>query len=106
MMQDNRGDLSRGEIREEIEGLDPRQQAELVASMWVGRRDAAPARRRETTKAAPTRTRTAGASCRSLAPKWFAQFAFGTLEIAQATFGEVLSRPVDVEREHRHRRLV
>jgi hypothetical protein len=24
-------------IREEIEGLDPRQQAELLALMWIGR---------------------------------------------------------------------
>src|ERR1051326_2838810 len=40
VLQDSRGDLSREEIREEIEGLDPRQQAELVALMWIGPREA------------------------------------------------------------------
>lgn len=42
VLQDSRSDLSREEIREEIEGLDPRQQAELVALMWIGRGDAEP----------------------------------------------------------------
>jgi hypothetical protein len=42
VLQDDQGDLSREEIREEIQGLDPRQQAELVALMWIGRGDADP----------------------------------------------------------------
>jgi hypothetical protein len=36
-IQDGRGDLAREEIRQEIRGLDDRQQAELVALLWVGR---------------------------------------------------------------------
>jgi hypothetical protein len=42
VLQDSRSDLSREEICEEIEGLSPRQQAELVALMWIGRGDAEP----------------------------------------------------------------
>jgi Protein of unknown function (DUF3775) len=42
VLQDSRCDLSREEIREEIEGLDPHQQAELVALMWLGRGNAEP----------------------------------------------------------------
>lgn len=33
------GDLSREEVIEEIQGLSPRKQAELVALMWLGRGD-------------------------------------------------------------------
>ena len=40
VLQDSSGDLSREEIPKEIDGLDPRQQAELVALMWIGRADA------------------------------------------------------------------
>ena len=35
-------DLSREEVIEEIQGLAPRQQAELVALMWLGRDDGDP----------------------------------------------------------------
>ena len=35
-------DLSREEVVEEIQGLTPRQQAELVALMWLGRGDGEP----------------------------------------------------------------
>jgi hypothetical protein len=41
-LQDEEGDLSREEVLEEIRGLSPRQQAELVALMWLGRGDAEP----------------------------------------------------------------
>ena len=44
-VQDGRGDLSREEIREELQGLDAEQQAELVALMWTGRGDAEPEER-------------------------------------------------------------
>jgi hypothetical protein len=36
-LQDEEGDLTREEIIEEIRALEPRQQAELVALMWLGR---------------------------------------------------------------------
>jgi len=36
------GDLSREEVVEEIQGLSAREQAELVALMWLGRGDAEP----------------------------------------------------------------
>lgn len=36
-LQDEEGDLTREEIVEEIRALEPRQQAELVALMWLGR---------------------------------------------------------------------
>ena len=42
VLQDSPDDLSREEIREEIQGLAARQQAELVALMWIGRGDAEP----------------------------------------------------------------
>jgi Protein of unknown function (DUF3775) len=35
-------DLSREEVIEEIRGLEPQQQAELVALMWLGREDGEP----------------------------------------------------------------
>ncbi len=38
-LQDEDDDLSREEVVEEIRGLEPRQQAELVALMWLGRDD-------------------------------------------------------------------
>jgi hypothetical protein len=41
-VQDTPGDLSREEISEELQGLEERQQAELVALMWIGRGDAEP----------------------------------------------------------------
>ena len=41
-VQDTPGDLTREEIREELQGLNDRQQAELVALMWIGRGDAEP----------------------------------------------------------------
>lgn len=41
-LQDEEGDLSREEVIEEIQGLTPRQRAELVALMWLGRGDAEP----------------------------------------------------------------
>ena len=41
-LQDEEDDLSREEVVEEIQGLAPRQQAELVALMWLGRDDGEP----------------------------------------------------------------
>jgi hypothetical protein len=41
-LQKTQGDLSREEVREELQGLNDRQQAELVALMWIGRGDAEP----------------------------------------------------------------
>lgn len=38
-VQDTPGDLTREELREEIRGLNDRQQAELVALLWWGRGD-------------------------------------------------------------------
>jgi hypothetical protein len=38
--QDEPGDLSREEVEEEIRGLSPLQQAELVALLWLGRDEA------------------------------------------------------------------
>lgn len=38
-VQSKRGDLSREEVRQEIRGLNDRQQAELVALLWLGRGD-------------------------------------------------------------------
>jgi hypothetical protein len=40
--QEDDDDLSREEVVEEIRGLDRRQQAELVALMWLGRDDRDP----------------------------------------------------------------
>jgi hypothetical protein len=51
-LQDSRDDLSREELREEIQGLDQRQQAELVALMWIGRGDAEPEEWKQTIKLA------------------------------------------------------
>ena len=42
VLQDSKDDLTREEIREEIQGLTEREQAELVALMWIGRGDAEP----------------------------------------------------------------
>jgi hypothetical protein len=39
---EDEGDLTREELLEEIRGLDSRQQAELVALMWLGRGDGEP----------------------------------------------------------------
>src|SRR3954470_5277971 len=39
-LEDAPDDLSREELREEISGLSPKQQAELVALLWTGRGDA------------------------------------------------------------------
>jgi len=41
-LQDEEEDLSREEVVEEIRGLEARQQAELVALMWLGRDEGAP----------------------------------------------------------------
>lgn len=41
-LQDEGDNLSREEVVEEIRGLEPRQQAELVALMWLGRDEGAP----------------------------------------------------------------
>jgi uncharacterized protein DUF3775 len=41
-LQDSPGNLIRSEIEGEIEDLEPDQQAELVALMWVGRGDMEP----------------------------------------------------------------
>ncbi len=41
-LQDGFDDLSREEIIEEIEGLGPAKQDELVALMWLGRDDGSP----------------------------------------------------------------
>ena len=41
-LQDEEGDLSREEVVEEIQGMTRRQQAELVALMWLGRGDGEP----------------------------------------------------------------
>ena len=40
--QEEAEDLSREEVVEEIQGLEPRERAELVALMWLGRGDAEP----------------------------------------------------------------
>lgn len=42
VLQDDPQDLTREEIREQLQGLTERQQAELVALMWIGRGDAEP----------------------------------------------------------------
>ena len=39
VLQDMPDNLTREELREEIEGLGPEKQAELVALMWMGRDD-------------------------------------------------------------------
>jgi hypothetical protein len=41
-VQDTQGDLSREELREELQGLTDRGRAELVALLWVGRGDEEP----------------------------------------------------------------
>ena len=41
-LQELPGDLTREELIEEIQGLSERQQAELVALMWIGREDGDP----------------------------------------------------------------
>ena len=41
-LQEEGDDLSREEVVEEIRGLEPRQQAELVALMWLGRDEGEP----------------------------------------------------------------
>jgi hypothetical protein len=41
-LQDEEDDLSREEVVEEIRGLEPREQAELVALMWLGRDEGDP----------------------------------------------------------------
>jgi len=41
-LQDEASDLSREEVVEEIRGLDRREQAELVALMWLGRDEGDP----------------------------------------------------------------
>jgi len=41
-LQRTRGDLSEEEVRAEIQGLNEREQAELVALLWIGRGDLEP----------------------------------------------------------------
>jgi hypothetical protein len=41
-LQEEEDDLSREEVVEEIRGLEPREQAELVALMWLGRDEGDP----------------------------------------------------------------
>jgi hypothetical protein len=41
-LQEEADDLSREEVVEEIRGLEPREQAELVALMWLGRDEGDP----------------------------------------------------------------
>jgi Protein of unknown function (DUF3775) len=41
-LQDEEDDLTREEVVEELRGLEPRQRAELVALMWLGREDGEP----------------------------------------------------------------
>ena len=41
-LQEEEDDLSREEVIEEIRGLEPQQQAALVALMWLGREDGEP----------------------------------------------------------------
>ena len=52
VLQDSRDDLTREEIRERIQGLTEREQAELVALMWIGRGDAEPEEWEETVQLA------------------------------------------------------
>jgi hypothetical protein len=54
-VQDTPGDLSLLEIAQEIRGLNERQQAELVALLWVGRGDAEPEAWEETVEMARER---------------------------------------------------
>jgi Protein of unknown function (DUF3775) len=54
-LQDSPGDLSRDEVRQEIRGLNERQQAELVALLWTGRGDAEPESWEETVQMARDR---------------------------------------------------
>jgi Protein of unknown function (DUF3775) len=42
VLQDSPDDLAREEFRQELQGLNERAQAELVALMWLGRGDAEP----------------------------------------------------------------
>ena len=51
----DREDLTRAEIAAEIEDLEPDQQAELVALMWIGRGDMEPEEWRETVEMAADR---------------------------------------------------
>ncbi|MEG6510144.1 DUF3775 domain-containing protein [Methyloligella sp. 2.7D] len=41
-LQDDAGNLTREELVEELKGLSPEEQAELVALMWLGRDDYGP----------------------------------------------------------------
>jgi hypothetical protein len=52
VLQDDPSDLSREEVRQQIRDLGEREQAELVALMWIGRGDAEPAEWEETVKLA------------------------------------------------------
>lgn len=55
VLQEQADDLSREEILEEIEGLEPEQRAELVALMWLGRGDVEKEDWRETVQIASER---------------------------------------------------
>lgn len=54
-LQELDDDLSREEIIAEIDGLSPREQAELVALMWIGRGDAEPEEWQDTLRLAHER---------------------------------------------------
>lgn len=54
-LQETPWDLSRDEVVAEIEGLGDRQQAELVALLWIGRGDAEPEELEETVELARER---------------------------------------------------
>jgi hypothetical protein len=54
-LQDEGEDLSREEVVEEIRGLEPREQAELVALMWLGRDEGDPEEFEELVKQAMER---------------------------------------------------
>jgi hypothetical protein len=81
-LQDTRGDLSRAEVQAEIEGLDDRQQAELVALLWLGRGDVEPEEWEETVELARER-RTSPASSYLLGQPLVAEhWAEGAMKLA------------------------
>ena len=78
-LQDNPDNLTRAEIAAEIEDLEPDQQAELVALMWIGRGDMEPEEWEEARELAAERhegrrrptcspTRTSPTTCRGARP--------------------------------------
>jgi hypothetical protein len=61
-LQDDPGNLTRAEIRAQIDDLEPDQQYELMALMWVGRGDVEPGDWEETLKLAEDRRERSTAS--------------------------------------------